>query len=72
MNTKIKNSSIGRNTSLTYYDVTNYFFETMYGDDDVYELDKKNEIIKGENGNPVIVKKGFRKKAYQKKIVKVQ
>lgn len=56
MNTKIKNSSIGRNTSLTYYDVTNYFFETMYGDDDVYELDKNNEIIKGENGNPVIVK----------------
>lgn len=56
MNNKIKNSSIGRNTSLTYYDVTNYFFETMYGDDDVYELDENNEIIKGENGNPVIVK----------------
>ena len=56
MNTKIKNSSIGRNTSLTYYDVTNYFFETMYGDDDVYELDENNEIIKGENDNPVIVK----------------
>ena len=35
MNTKIKNSSIGRNTSLTYYDVTNYYFETMYGDDDI-------------------------------------
>lgn len=66
MNTKIKNSSIGRNTSLTYYDVTNYFFETMYGDDDVYELDENNEIIKGENGNPVIVKKGFRKKGVSK------
>ena len=27
MNTKIKNSSIGRVTNLTYYDVTNYYFE---------------------------------------------
>ena len=58
MITKIKNSSIGRNTSLTYYDVTNYFFETMYGDDDTYELD--------ENGEPIIVKKGFRKKGVSK------
>lgn len=66
MNTKIKNSSIGRNTNLTYYDVTNYYFETMYGDDDVYELDENNEIIKDENGNPTIVKKGFRKKGVSK------
>lgn len=66
MSTKIKNSSIGRNTSLTYYDVTNYFFETMYGDDDVYELDENNEIVKDENGNPIIVKKGFRKKGVSK------
>ena len=66
MNTKIKNSSIGRNTSLTYYDVTNYFFETMYGDDDVYELDENNEIVKDETGNPIIVKKGFRKKGVSK------
>ena len=61
MNTKIKNSSIGRVTNLTYYDVTNYYFETMYGDDDTYELDENNEIIKGEDGKPIIVKKGFRK-----------
>ena len=66
MNTKIKNSSIGRNTSLTYYDVTNYFFETMYGDDDTYELDENNEIIKDENNEPIIVKKGFRKKGVSK------
>ena len=66
MNTKIKNSSIGRNTSLTYYDVTNYFFETMYGDDDTYELDENNEIIKDENDEPIIVKKGFRKKGVSK------
>lgn len=66
MNTKIKNSSIGRNTSLTYYDVTNYYFETMYGDEDVYELDENNEIIKDEKGNPIIVKKGFRKNGVSK------
>jgi len=70
MNTKIKNSSIGRNTSLTYYDVTNYYFETMYGDDDVYELDENNEIIKGEDGKPIIVKKGFRKKGVSKENAK--
>ena len=61
MNTKIKNSSIGRKTDLTYYDVTNYYFETMYGDDDVYELDENNDIVKDEKGNPIIVQKGFRK-----------
>ena len=66
INTKIKNSSIGRNTSLTYYDVTNYFFETMYGDDDIYELDENNEIVKDEKGKPIIVKKGFRKKGVSK------
>lgn len=66
MNTKIKNSSIGRVTNLTYYDVTNYYFETMYGDDDIYELDENNEIVKGEDGKPIIVKKGFRKKGVSK------
>ena len=66
MNTKIKNSSIGRKTNLTYYDVTNYYFETMYGDDDIYELDENNEIVKDDLGNPIIVKKGFRKKGVSK------
>ena len=66
MNTKIKNSTIGRNTSLTYYDVTNYYFETMYGDEDIFELDENNEIIKDENGKPIIVQKGFRKKGVSK------
>ncbi len=66
MNTKIKNSSIGRVTNLTYYDVTNYYFETMYGDDDIYELDENHEIIKDEKGNSIIVKKGFRKNGVSK------
>ena len=33
----------------------------MYGDEDSYELDENNEIIKNEIGEPIIVKKGFRK-----------
>ena len=66
MNTKIKNSSIGRVTNLTYYDVTNYYFETMYGDDDIYELDENNEVVKDEKGKPLIVEKGFRKKGVSK------
>lgn len=66
MNTKIKNSSIGRVTNLTYYDVTNYYFETMYGDDDIYELDENHEIIKDEFGNPIIIRKGFRKNGVSK------
>ena len=70
MNVKIKNSSIGRKTDLTYYDVTNYYFETMYGDDDIYELDENNEIVKDELGNPIIVKKGFRKKGVSKENAK--
>ena len=66
INTKIKNSSIERVTNLTYYDVTNYYFETMYGDDDIYELDENNEVVKDEKGKPLIVEKGFRKKGVSK------
>lgn len=66
MNTKIKNSSIGRITNLTYYDVTNYYFETMYGDDDVYELDENNEVVKNEEEEPIIVRKGFKEKGVSK------
>ena len=66
MNTKISKSSIGRNTELTYYDVTNYYFETMYGDDDIYELDENGEIKKDEKGKPIIKEKGFRKRGVSK------
>lgn len=62
MNTKIKNSSIGRMTDLTYYDVTNYYFETMYGDDDEIALDDEENPILDEKGKPIVLKKGFRKK----------
>ncbi len=66
INTKIKNSSIGRNTNLTYYDVTNYYFETMYGDDDIYEVDEEGNILNDDKNKPVIKEKGFRKKGVSK------
>ena len=66
MNTRIKQSSIGRKTDLTYYDVTNYYFETMYGDSDIYESDKDGNKVLNEKGNPVISEKGFRKKGVGK------
>ena len=44
MNTRIAKSNIGRKTDLTYYDVTNYYYETMYGDEDV--LDEDGKVIK--------------------------
>lgn len=67
MNTKIKNSSIGRKTDLTYYDVTNYYFETMYGDEDVYETDENGQyIVNEETGELIFKKRGLRKKGVSK------
>ena len=67
MNTKIKNSSIGRKTDLTYYDVTNYYFETMYGDDDSYETDENGQYIVNEDTGELKIKKvGLRKKGVSK------
>lgn len=66
MNTKIKNSSIGRNTELTYYDVTNYYFETMYGDEDIYAIDENGEIKKDAKGKPIILEKGIKKNGVSK------
>lgn len=66
MNTKIKQSPIGRDTSLTYYDVTNYYFETMYGDDDVYQFDENGNIQLDSKGKPIVLEKGIRKKGVSK------
>lgn len=62
MNTKIKNSTIGRKTELTYYDVTNYFFEIGYNDDDEYKLDVDGNLCLDVDGKPIVLKKGLRKK----------
>jgi len=45
---------IGRDTKLGYYDVTNYYFEIPYNDEDIY--DEKGALIK----------RGFRKKGPSK------
>ena len=66
MNTKIKNSTIGRQTDLIYYDVTNYYFETMYGDDDIYETDSEGNLLKDSKNKPIIKEQGFRKKGVSK------
>ena len=66
MNTKIQKSSVGRDAAITYYDVTNYFFETHYPDEDVYKVDEENKIVY-EDGKPVVLEKGFRKNGVCKK-----
>lgn len=45
---------VGRDSKLGYYDVTNYYFEIPYNDEDEYD----------NNGN--LIKKGFRKKGPSK------
>lgn len=45
---------VGRETDLGYYDVTNYYFEIPYEDDDEYD----------EDGN--VIKKGYRKRGPSK------
>lgn len=59
---------------LIYYDVTNFYFETMYGDDDVLlTVDDLNgdhagstEPVYDENGNPIVLKRAIRKKGVSK------
>ena len=58
MNLRISQSQIGRLTDITYYDVTNYYFETMYNDEDIAILD--------EDGNIVSHKQALRKKGVSK------
>lgn len=62
-NTKDK---YNRDTSTTYYDCTNYYFEIEYNDEDKYELDCDGNIIKDDNGNPLIKEKGLRKRGPEK------
>ena len=62
-NTKDK---YNRDVSKCYYDCTNYYFEIEYNDDDIYECDADGNVIKDEEGNPVIKQKGLRKKGPEK------
>lgn len=55
-----------RDTSTTYYDCTNYYFEIEYNDEDVFETDKNGNVILDKDGNPKIVEKGLRKRGPEK------
>ena len=55
-----------RDTSTTFYDCTNYYFEIEYNDEDKYECDADGNVIKDENNNPVIKEKGLRKRGPEK------
>jgi len=63
INTEIT-KTIGRNTDLVFYDVTNFYFETEYPDENFYEdgLEKKGLRQRGvskENRKSPIVQMGF-------------
>ena len=66
MDARIAKSGIGRKTEVTYYDVTNYYFETMYGDEDVYETDADGKALLDEKGKPLVKEKKLRKKGVSK------
>lgn len=57
MNLRITQSSVGRAMDMTYYDVTNYYFETPYNDEDMIKVDN--------NGNET-VSAAYRKKGVNK------
>ncbi|MGF6907950.1 IS1634 family transposase [Fusobacterium sp. PH5-44] len=63
MNKKIK-KMVGRNTSITYYDVTNYYFETGSNDEDFID-ESTGEIISG------LRKKGVSKENRKEPIVQM-
>lgn len=62
-NTKDK---YNRDTSKTFYDCTNYYFEIEYNDEDIFERDDNGEVILDKNGLPKIKQKGYRKKGPEK------
>ena len=55
-----------RDTSTTYYDCTNYYFEIEYNDEDKYELNCDGTVKKDKDGNPMITEKGLRKRGPEK------
>lgn len=62
-NTKEK---YNRDTSKTFYDCTNYYFEIEYNDNDEYELTDDGCIKTDKNGNKILKKKGYRKRGPEK------
>lgn len=62
-NTKEK---YNRDTSKTFYDCTNYYFEIEYNDNDEYELNDDGTIKLDKNGNKILKRKGYRKRGPEK------
>lgn len=62
-NTKEK---YNRDTSKTFYDCTNYYFEIEYNDDDIYELNDDGSIKTDKNGEKNLKRKGYRKRGPEK------
>lgn len=62
-NTKDK---YNRDTSKTYYDCTNYYFEIECNDEDIFEYDENNDLVLDENNVPKIKEKGLRKRGPEK------
>ena len=55
-----------RDTSKTFYDCTNYYFEIEYNDEDIFERDDNGEIILDKDDIPKIKQKGYRKRGPEK------
>lgn len=62
-NTKEK---YNRDTSRSYYDCTNYYFEIEYNDEDIFEYDENGNVILDEGGSPKILESGLRKRGPEK------
>ena len=58
--------SYNRDTSTTYYDCTNYYFEIEYNDEDIFEYDENGEVKLDKDGIPIIKQKGMRKRGPEK------
>ena len=56
----------GRNTDVAYYDCTNYYFEIGHNDEDTYQFDETGEVCLDEEGNPILLEVGLRKKGPSK------
>lgn len=55
-----------RDTSTTYYDCTNYYFEIEYNDEDIFDYDEQGNVKLDKDGIPIINQKGLRKRGPEK------
>ena len=60
------NETYERDTSTTYYDCTNYYFEIEYNDEDIFDYDEQGNVKLDKDGIPIINQKGLRKRGPEK------